>query len=131
MSNWAKLGITINDLSCFKASCSQNGVEYIKNEDANYHHNGMPVEAILKDLHPQGRAGRDGYLVRADGAFKVVVDNDPNYSSITRRLGRNGGRLTRDYTTEKIRKNVAAAGGMINSMNEADDGSVVVRIGII
>ena len=124
MSFWAKLGVTIQDIGCFKLSCEKHGIRYEENQDKNFKQQGLPVHATLTDT--QGR--NQAYLVRDGGGFKVVVDNDPNYSSITQRLGRNGGKLTRDYAAEVVYKGAMNAGGMINSTTENKDGSVVIRM---
>jgi hypothetical protein len=128
MSFWTKCGVTINDLECFRQSCRQNGVEYIVNEDPNFKMQGGEVVAILRDTQRGAGYAREGYLIRSEGAHKVVLDNDPNYSSLTRRLGRNGGKLTRGYTEGVITKGVKRNNAFISSREEQPDGSIVMKI---
>ena len=128
MSFWTRCGVTINDLECFRQSCRQNEVEYIENEDPNFKMQGGEVVAILRDKTRTGGYAREGYLIRADGAHKVVLDNDPNYSSLTKRLGRNGGKLTRGYAEGVVTKGVKKNNAFIASRKEEADGSVILKI---
>lgn len=123
MSFWAKIGMVINDLGCFRASCQKHGIEYTHNEDQNFKQQGLLVQATLRDTE----GGSTAYLVQDGGGYRVIVDNDPNYSSITRRLGRNGGKLTRDYTVNVAEKQVSSAGGYITSCEEQPDGGMIVK----
>ncbi len=125
MSFWTRLGVKITDLGCFKASCQEHGVEYTLNEDPNFMMQGLPVHATLRDT--QGGSGREAYLVREGGGYKMVIDNDQSYSSLSKRLGQNGGRLTRDYARNVIDKNICNSGGIVNSVEEQADGSLIVR----
>ena len=131
MSFWMKMGLTISDLTCFKQSCKKNGIDYVLNEDENLYMQGMKVHAILNDTVPGGPSySRSGFLVRDGGGYKVIIDNDPNYSSITNRLGKNGGLLTRNYAEAVVKKNVAMSGGFVQSTQEQPDGSVLLRVGV-
>ncbi len=128
MSFWMRVGVKIEDLECFKQSCRQNSVRFDENQDTNFKMQGFAVHATLTDtkVNERGRMNT-GYLVKDGGGFKVIVDNDPHYSSLTKRLGKNGGKLTRDYTSGVISKGVVRGGGMINSVKEQPDGSVVIK----
>jgi len=127
MSFWSRVGVQINDLSCFKASCDQHDIEFEQCKDPDFKQAGYKVYAFLKDKS-RGRRGYDGYLVEDGGGFKMIVDNDPNYSMITRRLGRNGGKLGRDYTKGVITKGVRKSGKMVDWAREQDDGSIVMKV---
>ena len=126
MSFWAKCGVTINDLECFRQSCRQNGVTFELNEDPNFTWQGSPVYALLHDTI-SGKT-RQGFLLREGGAFKLAMDTDASYSQLTKRLGKGGGILCRDYTQGVVEKGVRDAGGMVNSVVEQADGSIVMRI---
>jgi hypothetical protein len=129
MSFWAKLGLKILDLECFMKACADHDVEYKKNEDVNYKWQGNPVEAVLTDKKAGSHSyGSNAYLVRADGAYKLMIDNDAHYSTITARVGSNGGKITRDYTKAVIEKGVRRNGGMVNFVNEQPDGSIIMKI---
>jgi hypothetical protein len=127
MSFWMKLGLTITDLTVFKTQCQRHNVTYQENKDPNFMMNGSPVEAVLLDGRGQGRSA---YLVRDKGAFRLVWDNDRNYSPLAKRLGANGGKLTRDYTVDMVKKNAANSGGMILNTTENADGSVLLRVAV-
>ncbi len=121
--------MTITSLEIFKNMCTRHGVEYIENEDPNYMMQGSPVIARLRDTRNQAHS-RDAYLVRQQGAIKLLWDNDANYSAMTKRIGSNGGVLTRDYTTEVIKQTSQRAGGFIMSEEHAPDGSVLLKVGV-
>lgn len=124
MSFWTKIGVKITDLTCFKESCRQHGIRFEENQDEKFHMQGFKVHATLHDEKGYSK----GYLVESGGAFKMVVDNDRQYSTITKRLGANGGKLCRDYTKSVVSKGVRANGGFINSVTENPDGSVLMRV---
>ncbi len=128
MSFWSRLGIAIQDLECFKASCAEHDVSYEENQDANFKMQGMPVHATLKDLKAEGYGSNSAYLVRDGGAYKIVVDNDVNWSTFSRRLGTNGGKVARDYTKGVVMKGVKRNGGMINLVQEQPDGSIIMKV---
>jgi hypothetical protein len=123
MSFWAKLGVTISDLGCFKQSCKDWDIDY-EEFQGQMNQSGMPVHAILKDR----KGGSTAYLCKEGGGFRMVVDSDPNYSSITRRCGT---KLTRDYAVNVVRKGVSRGGGIVNGVSEQADGSVVMRIAAV
>ena len=128
-SFWMRLGVAITDLTVFKESCKQHGIEYELNEDEGKQWSGCPLHATLRDTQKEGRFGcNTAYLVREGGDYRLSVDNDPSYSSITNRLGKNGGKLTRDYTTKEKIQQVQRAGGMINSCVEQPDGSILLKV---
>jgi len=127
MSFWALVGVTISDLECFKQSCKKHGITYQENSDTKFQMQGKPVHAVLTD--PKGSQYRNqAYLVREGGAYQLVIDNDANYCSITKRLGQNGGKLTRDYTHETLVKSVKRMGALVNSTKELPDGSVILKV---
>lgn len=120
--------MSIQDLECFKAACEQHDVDYATNEDENFKWQGLPVQATLTDRKTGAGYRNQAYLVRSEGAFKLMIDNDANYSSITARVGKNGGKITRDYTTSVITKGVRRNGGLINLVAEQPDGSILLKI---
>ena len=126
MSFWASLGVTIQDLGCFREACKQNGIEYTENEDERFQYQGLTVVAMLRDMHGSG----NGYVVEEKGALRVKMDIDPHYNSIIRRLGRGGGKLGRDYSEMVIRKEARRRGGMVTRTTEDKDGwrTVYVRV---
>jgi hypothetical protein len=125
MSFWSKLGVTINDLGCFKAACDSWNIEYDeKGVYKGLKMQGMDVHAILKDRE----GGSTAYLCKEGGGFRVVMDTDVNYSSIAKRCG---SKLTRDYATEVVRKGATRSGAIINGVQEQPDGSVIMRISAV
>jgi hypothetical protein len=125
MSFWSKLGVTINDLGCFKKACESWNVDYEEVEKGrSMHSQGLPVHAVLKDRE----GGSVAYLCKEGGAFRVVMDTDVNYSTIAKRCGT---KLTRDYAANVVRKGVAKSGGIINGVQEQPDGSVIMRIAAV
>lgn len=131
MSFWSRLGLSIGDLTVFQNMCQRHGVEYIANPDQNFTMQGGRVVATLRDTRGGGGYSRDAYIIALQGSHKLVWDNDQNYSTLSRRLGQNGGDLTRDYTTEVIRNESVANGGFIMSQEMEADGSVLLRVGVM
>ena len=125
MSFWLKLGLEINDLTVFKESCKINNVRYEQNEDSNFQFRGAPVEATLFNAQDRNLSA---YLTREGGGYKLHLDNDANYNNLTHSVGRNGGKLTQDYSVNVIRKQVRQSGGMVNMVTEQPDGSMLMRV---
>ena len=125
MSFWCKLGVAISDLGCFKMSCEEHDISYELLEKGNtMQQSGRPVHAILRDR----QGGSVAYLVKEGGGYKVVVDSDPNYSSITKRTGT---KLTRDYAVNVVRQGANRSGAIVNGVTEQPDGSIVMRIAAV
>ena len=125
MSFWMKLGLEINDLGCFKESCKKHDVTFEENQNRDFRWQGHKVAAFLKNKN-EGHV--TAYLVEDGGGFKLMLDNDAGYSYLTRRLGQNGGKLTKDYSVSVIKKQVSNSGGFVNSEIEQPDGSVLLRV---
>lgn len=129
MSWWTRVGVTIQDLECFKAMCKNHNVKYEANEDEHFKQGNSPVVAILTDMNKNAQQQRrNAFLIREGGAIKLMWDNDPNYASLSARLGQNGGKLKRDYTKSMIETGVKRSGAMVNSCNELADGSLVLKV---
>lgn len=128
MSFWAKCGVVISDLECFKRSCDKHSVEYVENKDRNFKMQGLEVHATLRDMVAGRGQRREAFLVRDGGGFRLVIDSDPRYSTLTGRLGRNGGKLTRDYTQGYVSKGVRRKGRRIRRTIENPDGSLVLKV---
>lgn len=124
MSFWSRVGVKIQDLECFRQSCRQHDILYEENLDEHFKMGDGKVVATLKDQ----KGGSTAYLIQKGGAIQLYMDTDPRYSSITKRLGRNGGKLTRDYTAGVLRKNIKKSGGIINKFEEQADGSLLVKV---
>lgn len=127
MSFWLRLGLSINDLSCFKTLCDRHGVNYQENEDKGFRFQGREVIATLQDR----QTGACWYLCKDGGSCKLFVDNDRGYNQLTQRLGQNGGMLTRDYTWEIRKSQITASGGMVTQETEEADGSVVLKVSMV
>lgn len=127
----------IKDLEKFKAACEQHNVSYKENTDAHFTMSGSRVKGILTDMAPtsQGRWGGGGnaYLVETEkpGVYKLSIDNDVYYSTLSARLGKNGGKLTRDYTTSVVLDGVRKQGGMLLGQQEQPDGSVILKVSAV
>jgi hypothetical protein len=107
-------------LGCFKQSCNKWNIEY-KEATQGQEFRGLPVQAVLKDK----QGGSSGYLVREGGVFKMMVDSDSHYSSITARCGT---KITQDYAVNVVRKGAMNSGGIINGVTEENDGWVTMKI---
>ncbi len=127
MSFWTKVGVKITDIECFKQACRQYDIEYRENTDDTFRWQGSRIVAVLRDLgqNAQNYYSSQAFLVESDGALKVVMNTDSQYSSLAARVG---SKLTRDYTQNVVIKGVRKSGGLINSIQEQPDGSVIVKI---
>jgi hypothetical protein len=127
MSFWAKFGLNITNLEVFKANCEKHQVTYQECQDPNFMFSGEKVIATLLD---RGQNYGQAYLVESGGGIKLTWENDPHYNQLCGRLGQNGGKLTRDYSTDMIRRNIQANGGLVTSQQELADGSIVLKAAI-
>jgi len=123
MSFWTRLGVQITDLNCFKESCRKNNVRYIEETNPEAQWQGMRIQARLEDQEGRSHA----FLCEYQGGFRVVLDTDAHYSSLTKRLGANGGKLTQSYAIGVAEKQIGLAGGMVIGKENLEDGSVVIR----
>jgi hypothetical protein len=124
MSFWATVGVKIEDLGCFRAACERNQIEFNDNPRIR-DFRGEEVVAEVRDLKGTGM----GYIVRSKGALRLALDTDAHYSSLTKRLGANGGKLGQDYSREVIRKESMNAGGVILNETVDTQGWLTVRVG--
>lgn len=86
----------------------------------------MLVTATLQD-----RVGHSvAYLCAKENHHLLVYDQDPNYSSIARRIGVGGGRLMRDYTQDTLSGAIRKRGGTITWMKEQNDGSLLMKVSV-
>jgi len=114
MSFWASVKTQIKDLRTFEKVCNRN--------DVTFDRKGKNINMMM-----DGRVA--GYLTPSDGkAWTLNVDNDVSYSPFSRKFGKNGGTLMRDYAAEVVQVQMVANGGFVTSRSEQKDGSIVMRI---
>jgi len=123
MSQWSRVGVKIQDVVCFKGACEKNGIDYVDMSSSTMMMNGFRIKAELRDRLGHSKA----FLCETEAGLQLVLDNDPVYSSITKRLGANGGKLCRDYTQDMVTQGIRKRGGMINYCQEQPDGSIHIR----
>lgn len=118
----------ITNLRYFQTACKKNQVMYNQGKEGEIR-NGLPVEARLIDQVPsEGQNLYPGFLVRGKEGFQLMIDSDANYSSLTRRLGPNGGKLMRDYAQEFIEQEMTAQGGCLSEAIEQEDGGIILKV---
>jgi hypothetical protein len=122
MSFWSKVGVNLEDLECFRRACEKNQIEF-NQTPTTATFRGETVVAELRDKV----GGSQAFVVRSKGALRLVLDTDAHYSTITQRLGENGGKLGQDYAREVICKETINAGGMLVSENRDASGWLTVR----
>lgn len=125
MSFWAKVGVKIEDLNCFRRACERNDVEYIT-EGIPSHWRNERVVAMIRDR--KSAHGSTGYIVSSQGALRLALDTDAHYSTLTQRLGKNGGKLGQDYAREVIRAETTKVGGMVTRETVDEKGWLVLRV---
>ena len=126
ISFWSKINVTVRDLEVFKHACMKNDVRYDDVTGLGLTHMGFTVKARLWDAKSNGVA----FLMEDGGAYRVSIDNDARYSSITHRLGQNAGILMRDYTQAVVEKSVYAQGGQIVQRISNPDGSIILKMAV-
>lgn len=132
MSFWNRMKMEIKDLEAFQKSCADHNIRYEENKDENLRIQGDPVVAVLHDETPGNvRYSTAAYLVQTKDGMQISMDTHVGYGSIATRLGADGGKLTRDYSVNVIEKGVLRSGGMVQSREEAPDGSVVLKISAV
>ena len=129
MSTWARVKTVVKNTEVFKECCEKHGVGFELNKNQNFSMQSMPVYAILKDQQATSHHN-EAYLCVAKNAYHLVIDNDPNWSSITARVGKNGGIIMRDYAQAMVSKTVRAGGGTVLRSQEQKDKSLLLYVGI-
>ncbi len=130
MSSWSRVKVIVKNTELFKECCKKHQVGYRLNLDPNHRVQALPVYAILKDEIATSRHSEAYLCAKANEQYIPVVDNDPHWSSLTARLGPNLGLIMRDYTEMTLRASIRVKGGVVNSVQEQKDRSVLLRISI-
>ena len=129
MSFWSKIGTEIKNLEMFKAACEQHEVKYEDVSAKGMMRNGLKVQAILTDTKGKGYSNNAFLVQEKDSeSFKMEIDNDIHYSTLSARLGANGGKLVRDYTRQVVELGIKRNGGCINFVTEQPDGSLLMKV---
>jgi len=128
LSQWSKIKVIIKNVELFRQCCEKHGVGFELNKNSRMIIQGMSVYAVLKDQ--QGRTGGhdEAYLCIKANEYHLIIDNDPNWCSITARVGQNGGRIMRDYAEATIRNGIRMKGGIVQSATEQRDKSLLLRV---
>ncbi len=128
MSFLVRLKTEISNLEYFKLACGKNNIEFVNM--TNLEIKGMPkgTVATLIDQEKKGLNIHHGYLVKESDTYRLVMDSDARYSSLTRRLGANGGKLMRNYTEIFIEQEMALQGGSMVESIEQEDGGVLLKV---
>lgn len=133
MSCWTKIKMVIRNLDIIEQCCAEHNVSFELNTDRNLTSQGMPVHAVLKDNLAGARYGRHdaAYLCEsAPGEYQLAIDNDPNWCSLTQRLGQNGGILMRSYSEILAMREVIRQGGMSDWKEEQPNKSLLIHISV-
>jgi hypothetical protein len=135
MSHYTKIDVAIKDVGLFKRICAKHNVTV--QEHGNLIRvptmQGVMATATLTDMDATGRGSRTAYLAKHDkvaGASQYIGDNDVNYNSLARRLGKNGGILMRDYSEAIVKKSLSRAGAMVTKRQVNSDGSIVLKVAV-
>lgn len=131
MSNWTRIKRIINNLDVLKRCCEDHNVMFREVHGQQFQ--GMPVYAELTDKLNTVRYDRHdtAYLCEAEeGGYTLAIDNDSNWSTLTKRLGRNGGDLMRSYSEELVMMDVVSQGGSSEWREVQPDRRVLIKISI-
>jgi hypothetical protein len=128
MSQWSKINVIVKNTELFKTCCEKHGVAFNLNKDSQLQVQGMPVYGILQDQQETSHHSTAYLCAKANEQYQLVIDNDPNWCSITKRVGANGGLILRDYAEGIIRNSIRMKGGMVQSVNEQKDKSLLMKV---
>lgn len=125
MSNKACVKTQIKDLNIFKQVCKEHDVNAI---EATGSISNKKIALELTDA--QSNNNNQAHVVhgKESGTYHMLVDNDVGYSSISKRLGTNGGVLMRDYAVEALKAQSKNSGGMLISRKVNADQSVTLQM---
>lgn len=136
MSQVVKIKTVIGDIQTFKTICAEHKLEFFEVGSEQFkkyfgssdNYRGQKIKALVKDTTGYGNA----YLVHGQkaGQYDLMIDNDGNYCSITKRLGKDGGLLTRDYAIAVIKKRLAASGARVRQVTTNKDQSITLRYAV-
>ena len=126
MSFMSCIQTKIKDLSVFKEACKTH---QITAKEASGEFRGKKIALELADDLGGSNLNKT-YVVHGEekGEYNLMIDTHANYSSITKRVGQNGGTLLRDYAVGTIRKQALKTGGMLLSNKVNQDQSVTIDI---
>jgi hypothetical protein len=125
-------GVEITDLDCLKKVCDKHDGLVFEQGSTEHgtDYKGRRIVGVLKDLNG-GAYSNYALLVETGGkGCGIVVDNDSRYSSISKRFGKDCGRLIRDYSCARLKKGMARHGGMLTSSKVGTDGTVTMKFAV-
>ena len=128
MSQWSRVKVIVKNTELFKACCEKHGVAFNLNKDSQLQMQGMPVYGILQDQQETSHHSTAYLCAKANEQYQLVIDNDPNWCSITKRVGAGGGLIMRDYTEAVLRNGIRGRGGMVQSCSEQKDRSLLMKV---
>jgi hypothetical protein len=125
MSNRACVKTQIKDLNIFKTVCKQHDVNAI---EATGSISGRKIALELKDTKSSNYNQAHVVHGKESGTYHMMIDNDTGYSSISKRLGTNGGLIMRDYAVEALKAQSQNSGGMLISRKVNADQSITLQM---
>lgn len=126
MSFWAKVGVVVKDLDCFKRACEKNNIGFEMNK-SNYGQEVVHANLIDRETSNGSRAQ---LIANTDGTYYVKVDTDARYSTLTKRMGKGLPSLMRDYSEDVAEQAIISAGGFVTERYENSDGSIVLKAAV-
>lgn len=136
MSHYTKIDVAIKDVALFKRLCEKHNIA------VQEHESGIRVStlqgvllavATLTDMEATGGYSRDAYLAKhgkIKNAHQYIGDNDINYNTLAKRLGRNGGKLMRDYSEAIVKRSLQRKGATVTKRTVKEDGSIVMKVAV-
>lgn len=134
MSMWMTVKTEVQDLDVFKRICEECDLDFIERDNPKFGYertrNGQDVFAAVVDRTATSR--NYGLLLEAGkGAYQLAYDSDPHYCTLSKRFGKNGGTLMRDYAAGALKKQMLRRGAsQIGKTQTKQDGSLVLRFAV-
>lgn len=120
MSHWMRIAMKVRDLQALARACNNLGLSYNQKEQVTSRWAGK-LDSVASITDEKG--GMAAVVQKEDG-YELSIDEYRN--SLVKTVGRECSLLTREYTTEVVKQEIANV-GLVNSVNVQENGSVVVQ----
>lgn len=119
MSHWMRISMQVEDLETLERACKNLGLSMERKEMVSSRWAG-DIDSVASITDAEGGAAA---VVKKEDGYELSIDEYQN--SLVSVVGRGCSLLTREYTVEAAKKEIANV-GLVQSTNVQEDGSVVL-----
>lgn len=132
--SWEQIceNVRIKNLEVLKREAESLGLVWEDWNNALFGYPGLTPVGRLFDREGTGFNRRDAIVAEMNestGTYKLIMDNDVNYSSIANRLGRNAAKLTRNYAAGMLTRAYKNKGCSVKRI-ELENGHLRLKIAV-